>query len=30
MPEIAFEMLEGMGIFNFGAGKSCQLISGKT
>lgn len=23
MPEIAFDMLEGMGILNFGAGKRC-------
>ena len=30
MPEIAFEMLEGMGIFNLGAGKRCLQFSGKS
>jgi hypothetical protein len=30
VPEIAFEIVEGIGIFNFGAGKICQLICGKS
>jgi hypothetical protein len=30
MPEIAFEMLEGTGVFGFGAGKKCLQTSGKS
>jgi hypothetical protein len=30
VPEIAFQMLEGMGIFNFGAGKKCLQMNGKS
>jgi len=30
MPELIFEMLEGIGIFNFGVGKRCKLFSGKS
>jgi len=30
LPEIAFEMEEGIGILNFGIGKRCIQASGKS